>query len=98
MALSTPEKLLREVTQLSKKYEQLFASSDDIKALQGIERCVEMKIKISGLDAKTQQQLAPITENSNSIPLTELPTELLEKLLYNLKNSGESRISGDPEN
>lgn len=92
MALTTPEKLLREVTQLSKKYEQLFASSDDIKALQGMERCVEMKIKISGIDAKQMQSIPPKMENQNSFPLSELPTELLEKLLNTIKNSINNKI------
>ncbi len=85
MATITPDRLMREVAQLSKRYEQLFASTDDLKALQGMERCLEMKMKICGLDGKQPLQSTQINQTPNNLlPLTELPTELLELLLSTL--------------
>lgn len=80
------EQLVDEVDKISKRYADHFTESADIKALQGMERCVELKMKIRGIDGKPPPQTEPVTAPPEwSIPVVDLPSDLLEKLINHLK-------------
>ncbi|MFI3298296.1 MAG: hypothetical protein R3Y49_00695 [Rikenellaceae bacterium] len=82
-----PKRILTEINALKKLYEMHYNQDQDIKALTGIERCIEMKIKTMDTLLKNQEP----THNSinKSIALNELPTELLNEILniINQKNN-----------
>lgn len=80
-------KLIAEIDIITKRYEELFAREDDIKALQGMERCVELKMKICGFDGKPLPT-PPTTDRvvEPSISLAELPTSVLKQLLNSINN------------
>ncbi len=84
--------IIEEIDGLKEKYEDLFRTTEDIKALQGVERCLEMKIK-SELNSKSDGD-ALKTETNKEISLSELPTSLLEELLsiINEKNMKQQQI------
>ncbi len=75
------QKLAKEIDRVAKLYEELFLRVDDIKSLQGMERCIELKMKICGLDAKQCAHSVEKQQIENSILLSELPTEVLKQLL-----------------
>ncbi len=74
--------IITEIDELKGRYEGLFESVEDIKALQGIERCLEMKIKLSPVELKREDE----GTNGVKISLSELPTKLLEEI-FNTINS-----------
>ncbi|MFI3286979.1 MAG: hypothetical protein R3Y61_00720 [Rikenellaceae bacterium] len=78
------KEIIKEIDELSKRYEMLFQRDEDLKTLQGMERCLEMKMKAYGIDGKntTENEAAPIHETK--INLNTLPTKLLREILENL--------------
>ncbi len=78
------DEIINEIDRLAKRYEELFSREDDIKALQGIERCLEMKIKYLASVERVNQSDDVVTEPQ--ISLSELPTELLLEI-FNAINS-----------
>lgn len=79
------EKIIDEIDALAQKYEQLFARDEDIKSLQGIERCIEMKMKTCGYDGKNNPDTPTNTNTQPTLLLSELPTDIL-KQIFNIIN------------
>ncbi|MEG1371956.1 MAG: hypothetical protein RSD75_06425 [Mucinivorans sp.] len=82
MKKSPFELIISEIDALQLRYTELFASENDIKSLQGVERCLEMKMKIMGFDGKN----SPPTENETStaeiiLDLTKLSKQSLEEII-----------------
>ncbi len=77
--------IIQEIDDLAKKYNQLFARDEDIKSLQGVERCIEMKMKACGIDGKNNPETNTNDNNQPTILLSELPTDIL-KQIFNIIN------------
>ncbi len=81
------KQIIKQIDELTKKYDNIFIQENELKALQGMERCIEMKVKVLGLDTKKTPPMVPENKNiENNISIAELPTELIEKLLLTIKN------------
>lgn len=75
---SVVQQLLDEVEKISRHYQAQFDTTDDIKALQGMERCAELYLKICGIDGKQPLELVPAVHSA--ISLVDLPDDLLQQL------------------
>ncbi len=73
--------IITEINALKKHYEELFLCEQDIKALTGVERCIEMKMKVMGIDGKHKDEPQTTNNTQTHISLSELPTKLLNELL-----------------
>lgn len=76
--ISIVQQLLNEVGEISHNYRQLYDNTEDIKALQGMERCAELYMKICGIDGKQHIELVPTADSS--ISLADLPDDLLQQI------------------
>lgn len=76
--------LLRRLETLEKLYRDNFCSQDDLKALQGVERCIELRMKLLGCDAKQSAGNAGAVntpEAAMSIDLSKLSENTINELL-----------------
>lgn len=80
---SIAQQLLDQVSLIAERYEELFAQNEDAKALQGLERCVELMMKICGIDGKQTLDLVPTADRA--ISLAELPIEQLQLIVNHIK-------------
>ncbi len=79
--------IISEINALKKDYQELFLSEGDIKALTGVERCIEMKMKVMGIDGKQKEENQSAKQNNQSyISLSELPTKLLNEILEHINS------------
>ncbi len=75
------DKIIDEIDELTKKYEMLFARDEDLKSLQGMERCIEMKMKACGMDGKNKTENDDNSNNETRLILSELPTKFINELI-----------------
>ncbi len=75
------DKIIDEIDELTKKYEMLFARDEDLKSLQGMERCIEMKMKACGMDGKNKIENDDNSNNETRLILSELPTKFINELI-----------------
>lgn len=73
--------IIEEIDALCRRYENLFDKDEDPKMLQGMERCIEMKMKASGIDGKNNPESEAQQNPSTIIDLSKIPTSLLKELL-----------------
>lgn len=72
--------IIHEIDNLAQKYNQLFDRDEDIKSLQGVERCIEMKMKACGIDGKNNPETPSNNPASPTLLLSELPTDILKQI------------------
>lgn len=78
MKKSHADTLVGQIDELQKYYREAFATTDDIKALQGVERCIELKMKVWGFDGKaTVAEIIDQPSAEISIDLSKLSKETL---------------------
>lgn len=73
--------LLKRVDSLEKLYRDSFAINDDPKLLQGVERCIEIRMKLLGYDGKNSVAAPIAAETILSIDLKQLSETTLRELL-----------------
>lgn len=82
MQRSQSDILVTQIDQLQECYRKLFDDTSDLKALQGVERCIELKMKVWGFDGKGV--VAEISDNPTaeiSIDLSKLSKQTLFEIL-----------------
>lgn len=74
--------LLHEINELAKTYSTAFDLENDYKALQGVERCIELKIKLFDKDEQTTGK-DPDSEKQTelNIDLSKLSKQTLSEIL-----------------
>lgn len=76
---SVVKTVVDEITTLQAQYVKAFDDTFDIKALQGVERCIELKMKVYALDGKNPPQ---IDENPEiTIDLSKLSSSTLKEII-----------------
>ncbi|CDN31560.1 hypothetical protein BN938_1473 [Mucinivorans hirudinis] len=87
MALKYPPQvkdLIQRLDTLEELYRQSFSQSEDVRLLQGVERCIELRMKLLGYDGKTQAA-APVTEERTiTIDLKQLSETTLKDILQQI--------------
>lgn len=82
MKKSKADTLIEQIDELQQDFQQQFAAQGEIKWLQGVERCVELKMKVWGFDGKQP----PVENDPAPVPqivldLTRLSTTTLAEIM-----------------
>ncbi|MEG0656052.1 MAG: hypothetical protein RR465_03395, partial [Mucinivorans sp.] len=81
MKKSPFELLVSEIDTLQKKYADQYKQEADLKALQGVERCLELKMKIMGFDGKTPPTIGIETPGAEFLlDLSKLSKQALQEI------------------
>lgn len=74
--------LLREINELAKTYSAAFDVENDYKALQGVERCIDLKLKLFDKDEQNTAK-DPDAEKQTEliIDLSKLSKQTLSEIL-----------------
>lgn len=78
------QSLLDQIEAIKELYAQAYQSTEDPKSLQGMERCVELKIKVITLEQPTTNQQS---KEDTTIDITKLPTTLLLQIINHIENT-----------
>lgn len=89
--MNSKREIIRDITSrinfLEDRYNAL-ADSGDAKSLQGLERCIELVMRLHGIESKSFiEQVEDFEEGNNSvIKLEDLSTETLKELFDLTRN------------
>lgn len=78
---SSVNDLLDRLDTLETLYREGYLQNADLKLLQGVERCIELRMKLLGYDGKTATAAPVVTESIMSIDLTKLSDTTLKELI-----------------
>lgn len=78
---SSVNDLLDRLDTLETLYREGYLQNADLKLLQGVERCIELRMKLLGYDGKTTTAAPVVTESIMSIDLTKLSDTTLKELI-----------------
>lgn len=73
--------LLQRLDSLESLYRDGYHANEDLKLLQGVERCIELRMKLLGFDGKTTAAAPVAAESIVSIDLKQLSDETIRELL-----------------
>lgn len=73
--------LLCRLDSLEKLYREGYATGEDMKLLQGVERCIELRMKLLGYDGKTVVAAPAAVDRVISIDLKRLSDDTLREIL-----------------
>lgn len=80
--MSPHEDIASRLDDLQLRYEIAAESAPtDVKLLQGIERCVELRMKLYGLDGKTPPTTTANPDPIITIDLAKLSTQTLKEII-----------------
>lgn len=80
MKKSHSEILIQQIDSLQSRYNDPEVTADEIKALQGVERCLELKMKIWGFDGKNPQAEQEQEASEIVIDITKLSKQALQEI------------------
>lgn len=83
--IDSVEDLLQRIDALEQMYSSAWQDSSDLKLLQGLERCIELRMKLFGYDGKSQVATSSIPEQGSTLNLKILSEAALREI-YNPKN------------
>lgn len=73
--------MLKRLDSLEKLYRESYFTNEDLKLLQGVERCIELRMKLLGYDGKSSTAAPVASESIVSIDLKRLSDQTLRELL-----------------
>lgn len=75
------DNITSRIDSLADRYNRI-ADSGEVKALQGLERCIELVMRLHGIESKSfiEQIDESVEENNSVIKLEDLSTETLKEL------------------
>ncbi|MEG2479730.1 MAG: hypothetical protein RSA50_05615 [Mucinivorans sp.] len=96
----TPQQTIQKhIDKLQEQYQRAVDESpNDIKILLGIERCIELRMRLWGFDGKpSAQSFTPTAPTSEAIELASLSQATLKELLQTIENNHQHRPSANRE-
>lgn len=82
MKRSYADTLIQEINELKNDFQGLFDDQKELKWLQGVERCMELKMKVWGFDGKQPvPEVEPAPAPKIVLDLTKLSTETLSEIV-----------------
>lgn len=82
MALNYTTDLLDRLDTLEELYRVSYIDGGDLKLLQGVERCIELRMKLLGFDGKSAAAAPVAAESIVSIDLKKLSNETLKEIIH----------------
>lgn len=77
--------IIQRINKLEQRYEEL-SQGGDVKYLNGMERCIELLMKVYGVDGKNSYDIIENSQDKVKVDMSRLSSSTLSELISVLEN------------